>query len=245
MTALSRPPPSAPILVVDDDPKIVALVRTYLERERFPVVTAMDGRAALRAIEEHLPRLVVLDLMIPGIDGLTVIRRTRELGEVPILVLSARAGVGDRILGLSEGADDYLPKPFSPAELVTRVRAILRRTERAEARPGTLLAMGELILDPGRHLVTVGGLPVPLSALELRLFTALVEAGGRVLSRDQLLDAIHGGGEGDVTDRAIDQYVKRLREKLGDDATEPRYIATARGVGYRAAMPVERRAAPA
>lgn len=238
-------PASAPILVVDDDPKIVALVRTYLERERYPVVTATDGRAALRAIEDHMPRLVVLDLMIPEIDGLTVIRRARELGEVPILVLSARAGVGDRILGLSEGADDYLPKPFSPAELVTRVRAILRRTERADARPGTLLAMDELVLDVGRHLVTVADEPIPLSALELRLLTALLEAGGRVLSRDQLLDAIHGDGEGDVTDRAIDQYVKRLREKLGDDAAEPRYIATVRGVGYRAAMPVERRTATA
>ncbi len=243
MPFVPTPPPSAPILVVDDDPKIVALVRTYLERERFTVVTATNGRSALRAIEEDTPRLVVLDLMIPEIDGLTVIRRARELGEVPILVLSARAGVGDRILGLSEGADDYLPKPFSPAELVTRVRTILRRTERAEARPGSVLAMGALVLDPGRHTVTVEGQVVPLSALELRLLTALLEAGGRVLSRDQLLDAIHGGGEGDVLDRAIDQYVKRLREKLGDDAGEPRYIATVRGVGYRAAMPVERSAA--
>ena len=243
MPFVPTPPPSAPILVVDDDPKIVALVRTYFERERFTVVTATNGRSAIRAIEEDMPRLVVLDLMIPEIDGLTVIRRARELGEVPILVLSARSGVGDRILGLSEGADDYLPKPFSPAELVTRVRAILRRTERAEARPGFVLAMDGLVLDPGRHAVTVDGQAVPLSALELRLLTALLEAGGRVLSRDQLLDAIHGGGEGDVLDRAIDQYVKRLREKLGDDAGEPRYVATVRGVGYRAAMPVERRAA--
>ncbi len=108
------PRPDAPILVVDDDPKIVALVRTYLERERYPVVTAGDGRAALRAIEEHAPRLVVLDLMLPEIDGITVIRRARADGDVPILVLSARGAVGDRVLGLSEGADDYLPKPFSP-----------------------------------------------------------------------------------------------------------------------------------
>ena len=122
--------PAAPILVVDDDPKIVALVRTYLERERYPVVTAADGRAALRAIDEHAPRLVVLDLMLPEIDGMAVIRRARADSDVPILVLSARGAVGDRVLGLSEGADDYLPKPFSPAELVARVRTILRRTER-------------------------------------------------------------------------------------------------------------------
>ena len=128
---------TAPILVVDDDPKIVTLVRMYLERERYPVVTAGDGRTALRLIEEAAPRLVVLDLMIPEIDGLAVIRRARELGDVPILVLSARSAVGDRILGLSEGADDYLPKPFSPAELVVRVRTILRRVERRQGERGT------------------------------------------------------------------------------------------------------------
>ena len=132
---------TAPILVVDDDPKIVALVRTYLERERYPVVTAGDGRTALRLIEEVEPRLVVLDLMIPEIDGLAVVRRARELGDVPILILSARGAVGDRILGLSEGADDYLPKPFSPAELVVRVRTILRRAERRAGgiAPGIIL----------------------------------------------------------------------------------------------------------
>lgn len=234
---------SAPILVVDDDPKIVTLVRTYLERERYPVVTAADGRAALRAIEERAPRLVVLDLMIPEIDGLAVIRRARQLNDVPILILSARGAVGDRILGLSEGADDYLAKPFSPAELVVRVRTILRRTERAAAAapPGTVYLADGLELDPARHEVTVDGRLVPLSALELRLLVALLDAGGRVLSRDQLLDAIHGAGEGDVLDRSIDQYVKRLREKLGDDAAEPRFVATVRGVGYRAAVGVERR----
>ena len=128
--------PEPPILVVDDDPKIVALVRTYLERERYPVVTAVDGHAALRAIEEHRPRLVVLDLMLPGLDGLAVIRRARALGETPILVLSARGSTGDRILGLSEGADDYLPKPFSPAELVVRVKTILRRAGASASASG-------------------------------------------------------------------------------------------------------------
>jgi DNA-binding response OmpR family regulator len=235
-----RPP--GPILVVDDDPKIVSLVRMYLERERFAVVTAADGREALRAIEELQPRLVVLDLMIPELDGMAVMRRTRELGDVPILVLSARGSVGDRILGLSEGADDYLPKPFSPAELVIRVRTILRRSERGPAA-GTVLVADDLELDVDRHEARVAGRLIGLSALELRLLTALLDAGGRVLGRDRLLDAIHGEGEGDVTDRAIDQYVKRLREKLGDDPAEPRYVATVRGAGYRAVGPVERRAA--
>ena len=146
------PRDQAPILVVDDDPKIVMLVRTYLERERYAVITAGDGAAALRAIDDAQPRLVVLDLMLPEIDGLTVIRRARAQGDVPILVLSARGAVGDRIVGLAEGADDYLPKPFSPAELVARVRTILRRTERArDAARGERLVIADLELDPDRH----------------------------------------------------------------------------------------------
>jgi DNA-binding response OmpR family regulator len=240
------PTPDAPILVVDDDPKIVALVKTYLERERYPVITAGDGPAALRAIERQQPRLVVLDLMLPGLDGLSVIRRARALGETPILVLSARGSTGDRILGLSEGADDYLPKPFSPAELVIRVRTILRRTERPLAdtvASDELLVSGDLVVDPGRHEARIGGRQIQLSALELRLLASLLDADGRALTRDQLLDGIHGAGEGDVLDRAVDVYIKRLREKLGDDANAPRYVATVRGVGYRAAGRVERRPA--
>jgi DNA-binding response OmpR family regulator len=236
-------PEAAPILVVDDDPKIVALVRAYLERERFRVITAADGRAAIEAIEEHEPRLVVLDLMLPEVDGLAVIRRTRAMGDIPILVLSARGSTGDRIQGLSEGADDYLPKPFSPAELVARVRTILRRTERDGPDSTSASAryrVADLEVDVARHTVRAAGREVALSVLELRLLTALLAADGRILSRDQLLDAIHGVGEADVTDRAIDVYVKRLREKLGDDPSAPRYIATVRGAGYRAAGSVER-----
>jgi len=232
----------APILVVDDDPKIVALVRTYLERERYRVVTAADGRAALRAIEEHEPRLVVLDLMLPELDGLSVMRRARASSETPILVLSARGSTADRILGLSEGADDYLPKPFSPAELVARVRTILRRAERVTGpTDDEQLVLADLVLDATRHEARVDGRPVALSALELRLLWALLDADGRALTRDQLLDAIHGAGEGDVLDRAVDVYIKRLREKLGDDPLVPRYVATVRGVGYRAVGRVERR----
>jgi DNA-binding response OmpR family regulator len=238
------PSPDAPILVVDDDPKIVALVRTYLERERYPVITAADGPSALMAIERDSPRLVVLDLMLPGLDGLSVIRRARAIGETPILVLSARGSTGDRILGLSEGADDYLPKPFSPAELVVRVRTILRRTERPfgdALGADEQLVCGDLVVDAARHEARIAGEPVLLSTLELRLLATLLDADGRALTRDQLLDGIHGASEGDVLDRAIDVYIKRLREKLGDDANAPRYVATVRGVGYRAAGRVERR----
>src|SRR6188474_762588 len=169
--------PDAPILVVDDDPKIVALVKTYLERERYPVITAGDGPAALRAIERDRPRLVVLDLMLPGLDGMSVIRRARALGETPILVLSARGSTGDRILGLSEGADDYLPKPFSPAELVVRVRTILRRTERPlddALAADEQLVCGDLVVDARRHEARIAGNPITLSALELRLLATLL-----------------------------------------------------------------------
>jgi len=242
MIALMPRPVPAPILVVDDDPKIVALVRAYLERERFRVVTASNGRAALAAIDAHHPRLVVLDLMLPEVDGLAVIRRTRAAGDVPILVLSARGTTGDRIQGLTEGADDYLPKPFSPAELVARVRTILRRTDRdpLEVEREVRYRAGGLEVDVARHGVSVDGADVALSLIELRLLVALLEAGGRILSRDRLLDAIHGVADGDVTDRAIDVYVKRLRAKLGDDAAAPRFVATVRGAGYRAVGAVER-----
>jgi DNA-binding response OmpR family regulator len=242
MIAAMPRPETAPILVVDDDPKIVALVRTYLERDRFRVVTAGDGRSALRAIDEVAPRLVILDLMLPEVDGLAVIRQMRAAGDVPILVLSARGSTGDRIHGLSEGADDYLPKPFSPAELVARVRTILRRTEPESTTggAGAHYRSGALDVDVARHLVRVAGREVVLSGLELQLLAALLAADGRILSRDQLLDAIHGTGEADVADRSIDVYVKRLRRKLGDDPSAPRFVATVRGAGYRAAQPVDR-----
>jgi len=175
--------------------------------------------------------------MLPGLDGLAIVRATREMGETPVLILSALGTTADRIAGLTEGADDYLPKPFSPAELVLRVRTILRRVERRSM--GRPIRMADLEFDPGRDRVTVAGTEVDLSALERRLLAALMEADGRTLSREQLLDAIHGTGQSDAFDRAIDVYVKRLREKLGDDPASPRYVATVRGVGYRAAAAVE------
>jgi DNA-binding response OmpR family regulator len=217
MTAASR---ATPILVVDDDEKIVRLVRTYLERDGFDVVTATDGRAALAAIERHQPALVVLDLMLPELDGRAVIRALRRdeaamgagAAGTPVLILSARGSVGDRIAGLEDGADDYLPKPFSPAELVLRVKTILRRTA----------AAAEVARRDGPSQ---------------RLLASLLEADGRVLSRDQLLDAVYGADQADVLDRTIDVHIGRLRDKLGDDAEHPRYVMTVRGVGYRRANP--------
>jgi DNA-binding response OmpR family regulator len=232
--------PTAPILVVDDDAKIVRLVRTYLERDGFSVVTASDGPAALDAIETHAPALVVLDLMLPELDGRAVIRAVRrdeESGRTPILVLSARSSTIDRIAGLEDGADDYLPKPFSPAELVLRVKSILRRsaTVAATGRSAPILRHGDLTIDPDRHEVRRGDQVVDLTRVEFRLLEAILAADGRVLSRDQLLDAVYGHEAADILDRTIDVHIRRLRDKLDDDPEAPRYVQTVRGVGYRAA----------
>ena len=234
--------PAAPILVVDDDAKIVRLVRTYLERDGFSVVTAADGPGALDAIETHQPALVVLDLMLPELDGRAVIRAVRrddEAGRTPILVLSARSSTIDRIAGLEDGADDYLPKPFSPAELVLRVKSILRRStpaSRAGADRATpVIRHGDLTIDPARHEVRRGDEAIDLTRVEFKLLQAILAADGRVLSRDQLLDAVYGHEAAEVLDRTIDVHIRRLRDKLDDDPDAPRYVQTVRGVGYRAA----------
>jgi DNA-binding response OmpR family regulator len=245
-----------PILVIDDDTKIVRLVTTYLEREGFPVVTAGDGVTALDAISRHQPRLAILDLMLPGLDGRAVIRAVRDEGsEIPILVLSARGALADRLGGLEDGADDYLPKPFSPAELVLRVKSILRRTDgdgdSRSSGPGTdahvpaELVHADLVLDPARYEVRRSGVPVDLTRVEFRLLQVLLQADGRVLSRDQLMDAVYGQDATEVLDRTIDVHVGRLRDKLADDPEEPRYIATVRGVGYRAAPSAQQDPSPA
>jgi len=227
--------PAEKVLVVEDDPKILHLVRTYLERDGFRVQTARDGREALDQFRARRPALIVLDLMLPEIDGMAVCRAVRAESDVPILMLSARGSVADRIYGINEGADDYLPKPFSPAELVTRARAILRRSSRdGHATGAGELRHRDLVIDLDRYEVHRGQQEIRLTAVEFRLLAALVRAGGRVLTRDQLLDAVYGAEAGEILDRTIDVHVGRLREKLGDDADQPRYIATLRGVGYRA-----------
>lgn len=221
------------ILVVDDDPKIVALVRAYLVRAGFDVITAGDGREALRLICERRPRLVVLDLMLPELDGIEVTRLARRECDVPILMLTARGGLADRIRGLTEGADDYLAKPFAPSEVVARAQAILRRAPIAD--DGQVLQYADLVIDTGRHEVLRGGQMLDLSPLEFRLLAALVEAGGRVLTRDRLLDVLSGPHSEGVLERSVDVYIGRLRSKLGDDPDRPRYVATVRGIGYRTA----------
>jgi DNA-binding response OmpR family regulator len=235
------PPVSQPILVVDDDRKIVALVRAYLERDGHRVVVAHDGREALERARTEDPALIVLDRMLPELDGLEVIRLLRTESDVPIILLTARSSLPDRIIGLERGADDYLAKPFSPAELVVRVRAILRRAgPRAGDSPtpaaGTgQLRQADLVIDTERYEVRRGGELLALTPVELRLLVTLVAADGRALTRDQLLAAVYGDADGDILDRTIDVHIGRLRDKLGDDPEHPRYVMTVRGVGYRAA----------
>ncbi len=237
-------PTTRPILVVDDDRKIVALVRAYLEREGFTVITAYDGREALRQARAEDPALIVLELMLPEVDGYEVMRLLRADTDVPVLMLTARSSLPERIIGLEKGADDYLPKPFSPAELVVRVKAVLRRVEQpaattAAATPKTTtLTQNDLTIDTERYEVRRHQELIPLTPVEFKLLVTLVAADGRALPRDQLLDAVYGSDDGDVLDRTIDVHVGRLREKLGDDAEKPLYVMTVRGVGYRAAPPI-------
>ena len=220
----------ARILVVDDEPKIVRLVRDYLEHGGFEVVVARDGREALMRARSERPDLVVLDLGLPGLDGLDVTRSLRRDSGVPLIMLTARDSETDKVLGLELGADDYVTKPFSPRELVARIRAVLRRHERSEEHE--TIRVGELHIDVPRLRVEVGGRSVPLTASEFDLLVTMARQPGRVFTRSQLLDAIHGQAI-ESYERAIDAHVKNIRRKLEDDPRRPRYLVTVYGVGYR------------
>jgi DNA-binding response OmpR family regulator len=219
------------ILVVDDEPKIVQLARDYLEHAGFAVVTAPDGRSALDEVRHRRPDLVVLDLGLPQLDGLDVTRSIRRDSNLPIVMLTARDDEVDKLVGLELGADDYLTKPFSPRELVARVKAVLRRTERP-AEPGDVIRAGDLTLDVPRMRAELGGRPVDLTATEFQLLATLAAQPGRIFTRSQLLDAVHGVAF-ESYERAIDTHVKNIRRKLEPDPREPRYLLTVYGVGYR------------
>ncbi len=220
------------VLVVDDDRKIISLVRMYLEREGFRVSAAYDGAQALDEFARQRPGFVILDLMLPRVDGISVCRQIRKDSSVPILMLTAKVEEVDKLVGLQIGADDYVTKPFSPRELVARVRTILRRTAPQE-RPVPRLVMGALAMDLDRHEVCVGDREVRLTPIEYKLLQALMEFPGRVFTRDQLLAHVYAFSEAAVVDRTIDVHIGKLREKLGDDPTQPTYIQTVRGVGYK------------
>jgi two-component system alkaline phosphatase synthesis response regulator PhoP len=220
------------ILVVDDEPKIATLARDYLEHAGFAVLVAGEGRAALALARSRRPDLVVLDLGLPGLDGLDVARALRRDSDVPILMLTARTDEADRIAGLELGADDYVTKPFSPRELVARVRAILRRTELATTLADAPIRILDVELDPARLRVSIAGRPVDLTPTEFTLLATLARQPGRVFTRSQLLDAIHGVAF-DAYERAIDGHVRNLRRKLEPDPAHPRYLQTVHGAGYR------------
>ncbi|TMI91512.1 MAG: response regulator transcription factor [Bacillati bacterium ANGP1] len=220
------------VLVVDDDHRLVSLVRMYLEREGFGVFAAYDGQDAMDLYARHRPGFVILDLLLPKIDGVTVCRQIRKTSNVPILMLTAKVEEVDKLVGLSVGADDYVTKPFSPRELVARVRAILRRA--APATPVVpRLAHADLVMDLERHEVAADGREVRLTPIEFKLLQALMEFPGRVFTRDQLLAHVYAFDEAVVVDRTVDVHIGKLREKLGDDPARPRYIQTVRGVGYK------------
>lgn len=220
-----------PVLIVEDDHNTARLVQTYLEREGFATLIAHDGRQALEMAARHQPMFVILDLMLPEIDGWDVCRRLRAASNVPILMLTARQEEIDRIMGLSLGADDYVVKPFSPRELVERVKAILRRTRGNEGKEEVLQA-AELVLDHKKHKVTLNSRPLNLTSSEYKLLRALMAAPGRVFSREELLEKFYRHGE-TVVDRVIDVHIGKLRQKIEQDPANPRYILTVRGFGYK------------
>ncbi|HUP54641.1 MAG TPA: response regulator transcription factor [Methylomirabilota bacterium] len=221
------------ILVVDDEPRIVDLARDYLEHAGFAVRTAADGPSAVAAVERDGPDLVVLDLGLPGLDGLDVTREIRRGSNVPVIMLTARDDELDKLLGLELGADDYLTKPFSPRELVARVRAVLRRADvTATSGSDELIRAGELVLDLPRMRAELAGRAVDLTPTEFALLAALARQPGRIFTRSQLLDAVHGVAF-ESYERAIDTHIKNIRRKLEPDPRRPTLVLTVYGVGYR------------
>jgi len=223
---------AAPILIAEDDRNTSSLLAAYLNNEGFQTVAAYDGRQALDKARQCKPMLIVLDLMLPLVDGWEICRAVRQHSDVPILILSARQEEMDRVLGLSLGADDYLVKPFSPRELVARVKAILRRVRPQTTNKQSIYSHLELTVDTDKHSVALMGKPVSLTPSEFTLLKALITAPDRVLSRQELLDHLYPGRDA-VIDRVVDVHIGKLRQKIEKDIAQPRYILTVRGVGYR------------
>ncbi|HJY87370.1 MAG TPA: response regulator transcription factor [Candidatus Acidoferrales bacterium] len=221
------------VLIIEDDRDLVELVRYNLSNEGFQVSAAGDGAAGLAAVKKSPPDLLLLDLMLPKLSGLEIckeIRRDASLNRLPILILTARGEEADRVVGLEMGADDYVTKPFSPRELVARVKALLRRSEPA-GEPAGAIEVGRLVIDPSSYRVTRGGKPLTLSTLEFRLLYYFASRPNKVFTRDQLLDAVWGRDRF-VTPRSVDVYVRRLREKVEADPENPVHLKTVRGAGY-------------
>ena len=219
------------ILVVDDEPAIIKQTRAYLEKDGFQVLSAQDGPGALAAARRDKPDLIILDLMLPGMDGREVCRVLRKESDIPIIMLTARSEESDQIVGLELGADDYVTKPFSPKALVARVRALLRRSQ-GQLKSSPVLRSSGLEIDLSGHQVRLDGHPLHLTPKEYRLLVILAQHPGQLLTREQLLDQLNGSAL-DNFDRSVDSHIKNLRRKLESDATQPRFIETIYGEGYR------------
>jgi DNA-binding response OmpR family regulator len=222
-------------LIVEDEKNLVGLLRKYLEREGFEVAEALDGPAALEVARRSEPDVVVLDWMLPGLDGMGVLRELRRFSDAYVIMLTAREGEVDRIVGLSTGADDYLVKPFSPGELVARIRAMLRRP-RGGASTDPAMTFGDLSVDPARREVRLGREDVRLTAMEFDMLATLASRPGLVFSRRQLLARVWGD-DYFGSDHVVDVHVANLRKKIEEDPSNPRYVQTVRGVGYRFGLP--------
>jgi DNA-binding response OmpR family regulator len=228
----------ARILVAEDDRKQAELIRRYLEREGHEATVVHDGRAAIDYARRREPDLLVLDLMLPSVDGLDVCRTLRSERDVPIIMLTARASEDDLLLGLNVGADDYLTKPYRPRELLARVQAVLRRATRAGRTKPERYRVGCLVIDTARHQVGVGGVPVRTTPAEFALLACLAAAPGRAFTRQLLLERV-GGFDREVTGRTIDMHVLNLRRKIEPAPTRPRYLLTVYGIGYKLAEPLD------
>jgi DNA-binding response OmpR family regulator len=228
-------------LIVEDDRHTADLLRVYLEREGFDVLTAGDGEAGAALAERRTPDIVILDLMLPKLDGWEVCRRLRRKSDVPVVMLTARGEEVDKVSGLTLGADDYVVKPFSPRELVARVHAVLRRTSRPDASRKPRLSMGELRLDMDKHRLSVSGRVIAVTPHEFTLLQALMSAPGRSFTREELLQKLYPMGEATVIERVVDVHIGKLRQKIEKNPSDPKYVLTVRGIGYRFAEPAENR----
>ena len=226
-------PDNKTVLVIEDDRNTAALVSLYLKRDGFAVLTAANGQVGLDLARRHGPDLVILDLMLPELDGWEVCRRLRRTSDVPVIMLTARNEEIDRVAGLTLGADDYVAKPFSPRELVARVKAVLRRSMRANSPGKELLSHGDVRLDLAKRRLHVGKRTVALTPHEYALLEALMSTPGRVFTRDELLMRLYPKGEAVVIERVVDVHIGKLRQKIEPDPSNPRFILTARGIGYR------------
>jgi len=224
------------VLIVDDERSLLDVLGQYLQDEGFDVIRASDGLTAVELFSTRHPDLVVLDLNLPGLPGTEVLKRIRAERDVPIIMLTARTDEIDRVVGLELGADDYIGKPFSPREVVARVKSVLRRSERAEREPwATERQIGAIAIDNVAHEVRVDGKPVTLTPTQFKILDVLASHVGQTLTRDQLLEYV--GADGDVFDRTLDRHIANLRARIEPDPTKPRYIVTVFGVGYKMVKP--------